>query len=212
MCLKSEPSVSPPLAAPPVSRDQFDEAIKEFEVTLRRGRCDNDLQYIREYAINFNTCDRITQASRRAVEEEAAFYDDVFSEYSDIHDLSNYSDVHDESDLSTYSDVHDDSNLSTYSEVESNLSTYSDVHDDSSNLNLQKVESNRFNFSKVESNHYNFSNVESIDYSNYSNVDETGDYSDVYTEVTALPPPLPRRMSDTRPPARPPVPSFRRRQ
>ena len=48
------------------------------------------------------------------------------------------------------------------------------------------------------------------------NIDEDGeDYSDVYSEYSSIseeelpPPPLPRRLSDSRPPARPPVPSSR---
>ena len=168
----------------PVSRDQFDDVIKEFEVSLARStNCNSDLQYIREYTINFDTCRRrANQAAHRLFKmddtDDVASYDDVFSE------ISAYS-YPDNSDLSAYTGVHDSSDLSAYSDVLDNSYSQADTEDSSTYWNLQG-----------------------------SACDDGDDYSDVYCERSGggLPPPLPRRMSDTRPPARPPVPSCRRRQ
>lgn len=144
---------------PAVSRDKFDEVIKEFEITLNQNKFREDFQYIQEYTHNFNTWHRSNQFQRILQVEDPTVYDDVFSDYSDVHesDLGDYSDVCNSSDLDDYSDVYSD-----YSRVSAPAALETRSEDDLY-------------------------------------------YSSTYGEL--LPPPLPRRMSDTRPPARPPVPS-----
>ena len=124
--------------------------------------------------------DTLRKTNHRAFEAESVYDSAV---YDDV--FSEYSgplqEFYADLDIGDYSDVQDDLDQSQYSDVQADLnqSEYSDVC--------------------------------------MSSTRDLADYSDVYSEysrisdeeVGDLPPPLPRRMSDSRPPARPPVPSTR---
>jgi len=170
----------------PVCRDNFDPLIQDFEIKLKASRFRDDTDYLREYTINFNKW-RTTKHFQQMM--QSPVYDDVFSEDYNSHQqehadgVCNYSDVFEE-DCSEYSDVCEQSMTDG--------SVYSDVCDDGI--------------------------IVAANGSVYSDCQNDDDYCDVYSEyskisydsldgdLSRMPPPLPRRMSDSRPPARPPVP------
>merc|ERR1711931_116991 len=119
---------------------------------------------------------------------QSPVYDDVFFEqYTHHHQhadgLANYSDVFEE-DCSDYSDVCEQSLMT-------DGSVYSDVCDDG-------VAADGSSEYSADSQNDDYCDV----YSEYSKIS----YDSLDGDLSRMPPPLPRRMSDSRPPARPPVP------
>ena len=164
---KKQPLVSKlaPIRPKPVSRDNFDQLIKDFEIKLNLSKHRDDSDYLREYTLNFNKW-RTTKYFQEAL---SPLYDDVFSESSYKEGGSSYSDVFENgSDMETYSDVCESSVFE--SSVIDDTEDYSEVYS-------------------------------SCEYSNILN------YCLEEVHFASVPPHLPRRMSDSRPPARPSVPS-----
>merc|ERR1719193_1817766 len=166
-----------------VCRDNFDPLIQDFEIKLKASRFRDDTDYLREYTLNFNKW-RTTKHFQQMM--QSPVYDDVFSEQYTHHQhadgLANYSDVFEE-DCSDYSDVCEQSMMT-------DGSVYTDVCDDG----VAADGSSEYSDSQND----DYCDV----YSEYSKIS----YDSLDGDLSRMPPPLPRRMSDSRPPARPPVP------